>query len=237
MDLDAALASAVEPLLADRSGARVSAAALDTGNGARAACGGGWFDTASIVKVDMVAALLLIAQDERRALTAVEHDRATAVIERSDNASATALLRAVGGPEALDAAHARLGLTGTRTAHAWGLTRTTAEDQLALLRSVFGMDSELSEDSRAYLGGLMERVGAGQRWGVSAAGRDCALKNGWMPRTTTGLWDINSIGRVRAGARTCLLAVLSDGHRTKESGIALVEAVARAAVGVLGAAR
>ncbi|SFX47611.1 Beta-lactamase class A [Streptomyces atratus] len=186
MDLDAALAAAVEPLLTDAGGARVSAAALDTGSGARAACGGGSFDTASIVKVDMVAALLLLAQDEQRALTAVEHDRATAVIERSDNASATALLRAVGGPEALDAAHARLGLTGTTAAHAWGLTRTTAADQLALLRAVFGTDSELSEDSRAYLRGLMERVEAGQRWGVSAAGGDWALKNGRMPRTTTG---------------------------------------------------
>ncbi|MGW0957983.1 serine hydrolase [Streptomyces gelaticus] len=237
MDLDAALAAAVEPLLAGTGGARVSAAVLDTGNGARAACGGGSFDTASIVKVGMVAALLLIAQDERRALTAVERDRATAAIERSDNASATALLRAIGGPRALDAAHARLGLTGTTAAHAWGLTRTTAVDQLTLLRAVFGTASELSEDSRRYLRGLMGRVGSGQRWGVSAAGGDWALKNGWMPRTTTGLWDVNSIGRGRSGTRTCLLAVLSDGHRTKESGIALVEAVAKAAVGVLGAAR
>lgn len=70
--------------------------------------------------------------------------------------------------------------------------------------------------------------------GVSAAGGGWALKNGWMPRTTTGLWDINSIGRVRTGGRTCLVAVLSAGHPTKESGIALVEAVARAAVGVVG---
>lgn len=73
--------------------------------------------------------------------------------------------------------------------------------------------------------------------GVSAAGDRWALKNGWMPRTTTGLWDINSIGRVRADGRTCLVAVLSDGQPTKESGIALVEAVARAAVGVFGRAR
>ncbi|WP_406015488.1 serine hydrolase [Streptomyces sp. NBC_00984] len=237
MDLDTALAAAVEPLPAGAGGARVSVAVLDTGNGARAVYGDGAFDTASVVKVDMVAALLLLAQDERRALTAVERDRATAVIERSDNASATALLRAIGGPAALDAANARLGLTGTTAAHAWGLTRTTAADRLTLLRAVFSTDSELGEDSRAYLRGLMERVEAGQRWGVSAAGSDCALKNGWMPRTTTGLWDINSIGRVRTGARTCLLAVLSDGHGTKESGIALVESVARAAVAVLGAAR
>ncbi|WP_326764634.1 serine hydrolase [Streptomyces sp. NBC_01591] len=237
MDLDAALAAAVEPLLADAGAVRVSAAVLDTGSGARAVYGGGAFDTASVVKVDMVAALLLIAQDEGRALTAVERGRAAAMIERSDNASATALLRAIGGPEALDAAYERLGLTGTTAAHAWGLTRTTAADRLTLLRAVFGTESALSEESRAYLRGLMGRVEAGQRWGVSAAGDGWALKNGWMPRTTTGLWDINSMGRVRSGGRTCLVAVLSDGQRTKESGIALVEGVAKAAVSVLGAAR
>lgn len=72
--------------------------------------------------------------------------------------------------------------------------------------------------------------------GVSAAGSSWALKNGWMPRTTTGLWDINSIGRVRSGGRVYLVAVLSGGHRTKETGIARVESAAKAAVGVLGAA-
>ncbi|MFD0343133.1 serine hydrolase [Streptomyces sp. NPDC127117] len=237
VDLDSALTAVVEPLTAGAEGVRVSVAVLDTGSGARAVHGDGSFDTASVVKVDLVAALLLIAQGEGRALTAVERERAAAMIERSDNASATALLREIGGPAALDAAVARLGLTGTAAAHAWGLTRTTAADRLTLLRAVFGPESELSAESRAYLRGLMERVEAGQRWGVSAAGDGWALKNGWMPRTTTGLWDINSIGRVRADGRTCLVAVLSDGHPTKESGIALVEAVARAAVGVLGAAR
>ncbi|MFG3528330.1 serine hydrolase [Streptomyces sp. NPDC047917] len=237
MDLDVALTAAVEPLTAGADGVRVSVAVLDTGSGARAVHGDGSFDTASVVKVDLVAALLLAAQDEGRALTSVERGRAAAMIERSDNACTTVLLREIGGPAALDAANARLGLTGTTAAHAWGLTRTTAADRLTLLRAVFGTESELSAGSRAYLRGLMERVEAGQRWGVSAAGDGWALKNGWMPRTTTGLWDINSIGRVRAGGRTCLVAVLSDGQPTKESGIALVEAVAGAAVGVLAGAR
>ncbi|WP_327366370.1 serine hydrolase [Streptomyces sp. NBC_01217] len=236
VDLDAALAAAVEPLLADAGDAELSVAVLDTGSGARAVYGDGAFDTASIVKVDILAALLLGAQDDKRALTAVERGYATAMIERSDNASATALLRAIGGPEALDAANERLGLTGTAAAHAWGLTRTTAADQLTLLKAVFGTESELSEASRTYLQGLMGQVEADQQWGVSAAGSSWALKNGWMPRTTTGLWDINSIGRVRSGGRVYLVAVLSGGHRTKETGIARVESAAKAAVGVLGAA-
>lgn len=237
MDLDAALAAAVELLLTDVGDTEVSVAVLDTGSGTRAVYGDGAYDTASIVKVDILAALLLRAQDEKRVLTAGEHGYATAMIEQSDNASATALLRAIGGAEGLDAANERLGLTGTTAAHAWGLTQTTAADQLTLLQAVFGTESELSESSRTYLQGLMGQVATDQQWGVSAAGSGWALKNGWMPRTTTGLWDINSIGQVRAQGHTYLLAVLSGGQRTKETGIALVESVARAAVAVLDAAR
>ncbi|MFI8006885.1 serine hydrolase [Streptomyces sp. NPDC086010] len=232
VDLDAELADALAPLA---GGADVSVAVLDTGSGVGAACGNGAYDTASIVKVDILAALLLRAQDEGRRLNGAELAYAEAMIRRSDNTSATELLKAVGGHEGLDAANGRLGLTATRAAHAWGLTQTTAADQVRLLRAVFGADSELSAASRAYLAGLMEQVEAGQGWGVSAAGTDWALKNGWMPRTTTGLWDVNSIGRVVSGGRTLLVAVLSRGHTTKEEGVAVVEFAAGAAAGVMGA--
>ncbi|MFJ8981931.1 serine hydrolase [Streptomyces sp. NPDC102282] len=232
VDLDAELADALAPLA---DGADVSVAVLDTESGAGASYGDGTYDTASIVKVDILAALLLLAQDEDRELSGAEQAYAEAMIRRSDNTSATELLKVVGGEEGLDAANERLGLTGTKAVHAWGLTQTTAADQVRLLRAVTGGDSVLSADSRAYLAGLMGQVEADQRWGVSAAGTGAVLKNGWMPRTTTGLWDINSIGSVESGGHTLLLAVLSRGHATKEAGIALVESVAEAAAGVTGA--
>ncbi|MEU9952162.1 serine hydrolase [Streptomyces sp. NPDC047939] len=237
VDLDAELAGALEPLLAGSGTAAVSVAVLDGAGGTRAVYGGedATYDTASIVKVDILAALLLRAQDEGRVLTAGERAHAVAMIERSDNEAATALLAAVGGASALDAANERLGLTTTTAAQAWGLTRTTAADQLTLLEAVFGTDpdTELSQASRTYLRGLMARVEADQQWGVSAAGSTWALKNGWMPRTATGLWNINSIGQVTADGRTYLVAVLSGGQPTKEAGVALVEAVAKAAVKVV----
>ncbi|MFC8228016.1 serine hydrolase [Streptomyces sp. NPDC057287] len=232
VDLDAELADALASLA---DGADVSVAVLDTESGAGAAYGDGTYDTASIVKVDILAALLLLAQDEDRELNGAEQAYAEAMIRRSDNTSATELLKAVGGEEGLDAANERLGLTGTKAAHAWGLTQTTAADQVRLLEAVSGTDSELSAGSRAYLTKLMGQVEADQRWGVSAAGTGAVLKNGWMPRTTTGLWDINSIGSVESAGHTLLVAVLSRGHATKEAGIALVESVARAAAGVTGA--
>lgn len=117
-------------------GAEVAVAVLDAESGASASYGDGRFDTASIVKVDILAALLLRAQDEGRRLTAVEKSYATAMIEHSDNASASALWRTIGQADGLDAANERFGLTRTEGGDGtlWGLTQTTAVDQLRLLR-------------------------------------------------------------------------------------------------------
>ncbi|HEY8985083.1 MAG TPA: serine hydrolase, partial [Streptomyces sp.] len=218
-------------------GAALSVGVLDLGSGDSAVFGEGSFDTASIVKVDILAALLLQAQDSGRRLTAQERAYATAMIESSDNDSASALWNGIGRAEGLDAANARFGMSGTEGGEGmlWGLTQTTAADQLVLLRQVFGEESELSEVSREYVRGLMGQVVAGQRWGVSAAGTGWALKNGWLPRSATGLWDVNSIGRVTAGDASYLVAVLSDGNLSMGAGVSLVEEVARVAVGVFGA--
>ncbi len=77
-----------------------------------------------------------------------------------------------------------------------------------------------------------------QDWGVSAAGSPgsrWALKNGWLQRTTTGLWVINSIGQVTVHGRRHLVSVLSDGNVSMESGISLVERAAGAAIGAASA--
>jgi hypothetical protein len=239
VDYDALLAGAMESVGVE-DGAEVSVAVLDLESGASAAYGDGSFDTASIVKVDILAALLLQAQDAGRELTAAEKSYAADMIENSDNTAASALWRAIGKADGLGTANERLGLTDTVGGEGmyWGLTQTTAADQLTLLRQVFGddgEDSELSADARAYLQGLMGQIAVDQQWGVSAAadGSAWALKNGWLPRTATGLWDINSIGRVRVDGHDCLVAVVSDGNSTKTKGVSLVEAAARAAVSVL----
>ncbi|WP_246570327.1 class A beta-lactamase-related serine hydrolase [Streptomyces tauricus] len=234
---DAALAEALGSVAVE-AGARLSVAVLDTESGRSAVYGDEAFDTASIVKTDILAALLLRAQDAGRELTAQEKTYASAMIRESDNASASALWEAIGQAQGLARANERFGLDGTEGGEGalWGLTQTTAADQLTLLRQVFGDadDSELDENSRAYLRGLMGDIAAGQDWGVSAAGpTGFALKNGWLPRTATGLWDINSVGRVTADGREYLVAVLSDGNSTKAGGISTVEAAAKAAVTAL----
>jgi beta-lactamase class A len=235
VDLGALLADAMDAVTVP-DGAEVSVAVRDLDSGTSTTYGDGVFDTASIVKVDILAALLLQAQDAGTHLTAREKAYATAMIENSDNASASALWRDIGRAAGLDTANERFGLTGTKggDGELWGLTQTTAADQLALLQQVFGDASKLSEASRTYLRGLMGRIAVGQDWGVSAAadGSGWALKNGWLPRSTTGLWDVNSIGRVTVGGNDYLVSVLSKGNATQAEGISLVEAAARAAVSV-----
>jgi hypothetical protein len=81
---------------------------------------------------------------------------------------------------------------------------------------------------------LLSGVEKDQRWGVSAGGAAAGLKNGWLPRSATGKWDINSIGLVNAGGHRVLLATLSSGNTGMDAGISLVEKGARAAVATLG---
>ncbi|MFJ8469981.1 serine hydrolase [Streptomyces swartbergensis] len=206
------------------------------------------FDTASIIKVNILAALLLQSQDEHRELTAAERRNAEAMIRTSDNEAANVLWRAIGEAEGLDAANERLGLSSTRGGPGlrWGLTQTTARDQVKLLRAVFSRGpvasarspEGLSQASRSYIRALMGQVAQEQDWGVSAAdpqGSRWALKNGWLQRSTTGLWVINSIGQVTVHGRRYLVSVLSSGNASMESGISLVERAARAAVGAASA--
>ncbi|WP_328581013.1 serine hydrolase [Streptomyces sp. NBC_00370] len=232
------LADLMEPIDAGTS-ASVSVAVIDMSDGRTARYGvraGRTYDTASIVKVDVLAALLLRAQDHKRRLTAQEKTYASAMIRVSDNDSTDALWQIIGGAAGLEAANRRLGLTETEPGAAglWGLTRTTAKDQLTLLSAVFGDHPALDKASKAYLRGLMGEISPGQDWGVSAAGHTDGLKNGWLPRSATGLWDINSIGRVTVDGHPCLLAVLSKGHTSQQAGIEVVEKAARAAVTALG---
>ncbi|MDT0466167.1 serine hydrolase [Streptomyces gibsoniae] len=192
------------------------------------------YDTASIVKVDILATALLQAQDSGRKLTPQEVTHAEAMIRQSDNDSATALWQQIGQAPGLEAANKRLGMATTKGGPGllWGLTQTTARDQIRLLRAVFDTGSKaLNEDSREYIRTLMTRIEDDQAWGVSAATKSgWALKNGWLQRTATGLWDVNSIGQITVDGHRYLVAVLSNGSPSMKDGITLVEGEARSAV-------
>jgi beta-lactamase class A len=239
-DARAQLATSVKALSASSKG-RLSVAVTelaDSGTGVSYADGSATYDTASIVKVDILATLLLRHQKAGTKMTSTEKSQATVMIRQSDNNAATALWNAIGRRTGLDSANRAFGLGHTQggSADLWGLTQTTTADQLALLRVVFGDHSPLSSTSREYIKGLMHSVTKGQQWGVSAADEDdtgFALKNGWLQRSATGLWDINSIGEVDYKGHTLLVCVLSSGNKSEKSGIDKVEDAAEAAAKAL----
>ena len=193
------------------------------------------FHTASIVKADILATLLLQAQRQHTGLSLAEQQLATSMIEESDNDAASALWDTIGAAPGLAAADRTLGLLRTEPGPGglWGLTATTVTDQLALLTALTSAHSPLTAASRHYELGLMRNVEPGENWGVTAAadpGSSPAVKNGWLPDgSQPGLWVINSIGVLRHDGQRLLVAVLSSAQPTEAVGISQVQAAARAA--------
>lgn len=231
-----ALSTALAPILASASGS-LAVGVVDLTTGVSATCNSRLrCHTASIVKADILAALLLRHQSTGTPLSDDERELAVAMIENSDNGAATALWDDIGESSGLAAANARLGLTQTTPGSGgyWGLTSTTVADQLRLLADLTSRRSPLDLSSRTYELALMRDVERDQAWGVSAAATSAtstAVKNGWLP--DPDLWVINSVGVVSRGGHRLLLAVLSDDQASEAGGICACE---RAAVAAASAA-
>ena len=195
------------------------------------------FATASVVKVDILATLLL---QEQGRLSSAQKEVASRMIRQSSNGAASTLWKQIGREKGLATANATFGLTGTEggTKGRWGATTTTPADQLRLLQVVFTDRSPLTADARTYLQTLMGGVAGDQDWGVTAADSrgdtHAYVKNGWLPRT--GGWVVTSVGKVEHAGHPLLVVALSDGGATQRRGIAAVELVAtHAAQDVTGA--
>ncbi len=214
----------------EQAGSAVAVAVDDLSTGTTADYNGSQaFVTASVVKVDILATLLYQLQQTDQEITPDEQELATTMIENSDNDSASDLYADVGGAPAIDDANQVFGLTETTvgTDGYWGLTTTTALDQIQLLRVVCTNPSPLWTSSQDYLQGLMSQVEPDQQWGIPTAsdpGTPFLVKNGWLPNPT--LWEINSIGEIVHDGQHLLIAVLSSGNASEAAGIALVQAVA-----------
>ncbi|GAA0245815.1 hypothetical protein GCM10009527_048150 [Actinomadura nitritigenes] len=240
--------SARHPVLAKRLGRRITAAlagrtgtesvaVYDRRRGVR--CGvlaGRHYDSASVVKTAILAALLREAAAGHRPLTASEDALATRMITRSDNRAASALWRSV-GPARLARFLRKAGMAHTTLDPAghWGLTRITAADQITLLRRLTEPNALLTGEARAYELGLMHRVIASQRWGATAgtpAGITWHVKNGWLPRHG-GDWRVHSVGAFTGHGERYLIAVLTQGAPSMAYGVETIERVARAVHGGL----
>ncbi|MFG1710606.1 serine hydrolase [Nonomuraea sp. M3C6] len=187
--------------------------------------------TASSAKVQILMALLLTTPWKKLPAN-VKHD-AELMIRYSDNHAADRLWLRIGGATGFTKAGQRFGLKHTQGVpgdcvdlYCWGITRTSAEDQIRLMKALVSGKSPLKKKEREQVLKLMGEVVDGQDWGVSAAaceGDRVALKNGWLKRVSTKRWATISVGLVRGDGHDYAIAVLTEGSPEVGYGIATVE--------------
>jgi hypothetical protein len=182
--------------------------------------------TASTLKVDILATLLVQAQAAGRSLTPEEQSLAVPMIEESLDSAADILWTRLGSGS-VGAFEQSIGMTSTvpATDGIWGTTTTTALDRLAMVRALVEPNSVLSDASRAYILDLMEHITPSQDWGATGGvppGNLVALKNGFA---IINGWQINTTGWVRGSGRDYLIAVLTDGNASEQYGIDTVNGV------------
>jgi hypothetical protein len=232
------LAAALRPEVSIDRGT-LAVGVINTATGRRAVYNAGLrFRTGSLVKADILAALLLHYQRNGTSVAARDGTLATEMIEDGSDAAATALSRLVGGVAGVEAANRALKLTHTTmgTDGRWALTSTTVSDQLQLLTDLTSPRSPLDAASRGYAVNLMEHVAPGQRWGIPTAaslGTRSAVRNGWLPDPR--LLIVDSMGIIRRNGQELLIVVLSRDNATKAAGIVRAEAAAMTAAKVVTA--
>ncbi|MFD1536015.1 serine hydrolase [Nonomuraea guangzhouensis] len=189
--------------------------------------------TASTAKVQILMALLLKTPWHK--LSKATRRDADLMIRYSDNHAADRLWLRVGGAAGFTKAGRKYGLRHTQGVpgscvdlYCWGITRTSAEDQVRLMKALVSAKSPLRAKDRAQVLKLMGGVIDGQDWGVSAArckGDRVALKNGWLKHVSTKRWAIISVGLIRGHGHDYAVAVLTENNADTGQGIATVEGV------------
>ncbi len=117
------------------------------------------FDSASVVKVTILGALLRTAMEQHKYLTSTQVSLTTAMITRSDNNTASTLWARLGRGSLQHFLNlAKMTQTRLGPGGYWGLTQIPAHDELTLLRLLTSTNSVLNAASRAYALGLMARV-------------------------------------------------------------------------------
>ena len=188
------------------------------------------FDSASVVKVTILGALLRKALDRHRYLTSTEAAEAYAMITVSDNNAASALWAELGHRYLQHFLNlAKMKETVLGPGGYWGLTQITAHDEVLLLRLLLHKNRVLDTASRRYALSLMAQVIPSERWGVPAGAPTrltVHVKNGWLPRATHG-WRIHSIGCFTGRGGGYSIVVLTENNPTMAYGVRTIEAIAR----------
>ncbi|MFJ3893997.1 MULTISPECIES: serine hydrolase [unclassified Streptomyces] len=189
------------------------------------------YDSASTVKVTVLATLLWDAKKHNRLLTSRETTLATAMITKSDNDATSTLWKQLGLTK-IKGFLSAAGMTQTKPGanNYWGLTQETVTDEQKLLKLVTAKNTVLSDNSRAYILKLMNQVVSSQRWGTPYGAPSKVtvhVKNGWLQRSTHG-WRVHSLGTFNGGGHDYMMSVLTQDNSTMSYGITTIQGVAKA---------
>jgi beta-lactamase class A len=189
--------------------------------------------TASVIKAQVLGAVLLRAQDEHRGLTQRERDLIHPMIEYSLNEPYVSDLYAdVGGVAGMDSFDRRMHATHTTNTLEYGATVTTANDRTQIALRMLSGHGPLRRAGRMIARHYMHSVvHPTQRWGITAGvphGWSVALKNGFYPFGSHG-WRVGSTGFVRNVNRGggYAITIMTDQDTSQHAGIRLVERVSR----------
>ena len=217
----------VSELLSQGEG-RVSVAVADTA--ARVVFaheGRDQFELASVAKVYILAAYLEKLAQEGRGPSPEEFDLMQAMIEYSDNDSATALFHAAGDADGINAFLEAHKLSPVEPAFdgSWGSMRASPVQVAEFLARLYtGEVLDVSQTSLAFA--LLANVVDEQAWGVGAA-RDVSgvkevyFKNGWLPGDEG--WVVNSVGLLKSTKGTYVVVFMSDRQPEFEAAVHGIE--------------
>lgn len=188
------------------------------------------YDSASVVKVTVLATLLWDAKKHNRYLTSTEASLAKAMITKSDNTATSKLWKQLGLTKIKGfLSAAKMTQTKPGANGYWGLTQITVTDEQKLLKLITAKNTVLSDNARAYIQKLMGQVISSQRWGTpygAPSSVSVHVKNGWLQRATHG-WRVHSVGTFKGGGHDYTITVLTHGNSTMSYGITTIQGVAK----------
>lgn len=180
-------------------------------------------NSASVVKVMFMVALLRQPDVRDDALTRSERRLMGPMIKRSDNQAATAIYNRVG-----EAALYRLakdaGMDHFTTQPTWGLTTITAREQA---RFFYRLERFIPRRHRGYAMHLLTEIVESQRWGippVAPGGWRLHFKGGWSGAPS---WRVNQVMLLRKPPRRFSLAILTREQPSRLYGQESIEGVAK----------
>ena len=208
---------------ADTRAGRISFAVVDENGKMHGAHPDRVHNSASVVKVLFMIALLREPGVRHDDLAASEKALLEPMIKRSDNQAANAVYTRVGKPALYDLAH-DIGLDHFTTQPTWGLTTITAGSQARFFRRI---QVFIPERHRAYAMHLLESIVPSQRWGIPPVAPErwnLYFKGGWSGKPS---WRVNQVMLLRRPPRSFAVAILTREQPSKAYGEQSIQGVAK----------